>query len=463
MTETIDTENKAPLSELTKGFRAFRTYVGFIFKDIYYKDIYFIDQENIPEDGTPLLVVSDHQNSLNDAFGFLYSMLDRKVHFITRADVFKINPLFTKLVYWIGLLPAFRMGWEGEAALSNNDATFRQSEQNLLNGHTVVMFPEAGHQNKHWLGNFSYGYTRMAFQAAETGNFEKDIQILPCCNHYSGYFLPRESMLVRFGKPVSLKPYYELYKTKPRTAQREVNALVREQISSMMLNITDLENYDEIDFLRLSVFGRDYAKAHGLDPEVLPEKLESDKALFRDLDSMSPEEKGSLYSEVAEYSKGLKEEKIEDRHLEKGVSLSSVVFNIIILAILSPLAVTALWPSVLAWGVPKAIMSKIQDKMLTGTFVLAVNILIVLPLCAIITLICTWVNYSLFLALIHVALLPLLCLFEWFYYKKALGTVKDFIFLSKKNSEKVGKLRSLREGIQAKFKQILTKKQSIDE
>lgn len=456
MDDKVKTDsNIVSASELTTPFKWFRSYVGFIYKDIFYKDIYYLGRENIPSEGTPVLVASNHQNSLNDAFGIMFSMPDRKVHFITRADVFVINPLFTKLVYWIGLLPAFRMGWEGEAALSNNDATFKQTGKNLLDGRTVVIFPEAGHQNKHYLGSFSYGYTKMAFEAAEASGFEKEIFILPACNHYTGYFNPRESLMVRYGTPVSLKPYYELYKTKPRTAQRQVGAIVRGQIDSMMLDITDLDNYGAIDFLRQSEFGVRYAESHNLDPENLPEKLESDKKLVAELDAVTSEVKQPVFDKVKAYAGGLKAEHLDDRHISCPPSIAGIVLNILILLILSPLAVTALWPSVPVWFLPKLVMSKIQDKMLTGTFMLALNILIILPLCAIITLIVTWCSASLLAALIHIVLLPFLCLFEWFYYCKAVGTLRSLNYIFKSSSPRLAALRSLREEIYDSLKKIV--------
>ena len=73
------------------------------------------------------------------------------------------------------------------------------------------------------------------------------------------------------GEPVSLMPYYELYKMKPRTTMREVNHRVRDEVAGLMLNITDLENYEAIDYLRGS-YGVKFAKERGLRPGVLPEK-----------------------------------------------------------------------------------------------------------------------------------------------------------------------------------------------
>lgn len=148
-------------------YRIFKAYVKFLVEKVYYRRVHYINTGNVPSDGTPLLIVSDHQNSLNDALGVLLSISDRIVHFIVRADVFALGPFVDKFLRKIGLLPAFRLDWEGESALNNNAATFRDSEKVLLDGNTVVIYPEAGHQTRHFLGTFSYGYTKMAFEAAK--------------------------------------------------------------------------------------------------------------------------------------------------------------------------------------------------------------------------------------------------------------------------------------------------------
>ena len=55
-------------------YRAFKSYVRFLVEKVYYRRTYYINKDKVPVDGTSLLVVSDHQNSMNDALGILMSM-----------------------------------------------------------------------------------------------------------------------------------------------------------------------------------------------------------------------------------------------------------------------------------------------------------------------------------------------------------------------------------------------------
>ena len=231
------------------GYRVFKHYVRFLHSRVFYKKVYYIGKENIPEQGVPVVFASNHQNCACDPLLLLLG-LENESHpyVVARGDVFGKSLIADKFFNWLGLVPAFRLNFDGAEALQKNEAMLATTEQKLLEGNRLIIFPEGGHQDKHYLGEFSFGYTRLAFQAAEKANFEKDIVIVPCCNHYSDYFEAKTEALYRFGEPVHLQSYYELYKTKPRTAQREVNKIVRQRIQAMMLDVQDVENYDVVDW-----------------------------------------------------------------------------------------------------------------------------------------------------------------------------------------------------------------------
>ena len=441
-------------------YHLFKAYVRFLHDKIYYKETYVVNPEAVPAEGVPCLIASNHQNCMNDPLGLVTSFHDRKLYVITRADVFMVSPVADKFLRAIGLLPAFRLDYEGEGALGKNAETFRASEQALIDGKTLLMYPEAGHQDKRWLGTFSFGYTKMAFEAAELGNFEKEVFILPACNHYSHYFGMRNRMLVKFGTPISLQPYYELYKTKPRTAQREVNKLVREQILNLMLDIRDLDNYDAIDFIR-TTYGIDYAKTQGVNPDDLPNRLLSDKNLVARLDEAYKSEDTYLQATVASayeiarvVRKGIDDLGITEAHLRFSVNPIALGFQLLMLLILLPLWIFSWWPSMLVYWIPMSIFkAKMKDPMFEGTLLFGSAALFTLPLFSLITLLVTGFCSGWVPALIYVALFPFLMLFCWKYAmfgKKTLQTLKCLV-----KPSSVDKLKRMRKDMYAFLNETL--------
>ena len=79
-------------------YSIFKAYLRFTHDKVYYKKTYSIDYNNIPADGTPIIIVSNHQNCLNDPLGVLFTIRDRKPSFITRADVFALHPIANKFL-----------------------------------------------------------------------------------------------------------------------------------------------------------------------------------------------------------------------------------------------------------------------------------------------------------------------------------------------------------------------------
>jgi hypothetical protein len=364
-----------------------------------------------------------------------------------RADVFAYHPLLNKFFRSIGLLPAFRIDYEGEDALQKNKDTFLMSEYELVNGSTLMMFPEAGHQDKRWLGDFSLGYTKMVFEAAALDNFQTEIFILPSCNHYSDYFRLREQLLIKYGVPISIKPFYELYKTKPRTAQRQVSALVRQQIEELMLDIRDLDNYEAIDFIR-NTYGRKFAKQHHYDEEKLPDRLLSDRLLVAGLEKIKEDGETNalvkIYADALALKRGIAEMKINDSLFERCPSRGMITGRLLLLLAGFPLWVFSLWPNVLNYIAPTILIRRMTDKMFFGTFMLVLSILITIPVFYTVAFVLTWIFVNGWVALLHLISLPALGLFAWYYLKFFKETMQALRFRTQLNTKKIADLSVLR-------------------
>ena len=438
--------------------KAFRIYLQYVNSGLYFRKEHIIGLENVPVDGTPCVVVSNHQNCLNDPLCVCLKLTDRRMNFIARANVFK-NPIFNKALRAMGLLPAYRMSHEGFGAINKNRSTMDAAGEALTSGETLMLYPEADHQDKRWLGTFKLGYLRIAFEAAEKMNFERDVMILPSCNHYSNYFHARTDMLIKFDKPISLKPYYDRYKEQPREVMMEINTLVRNKIQDMMLHISDLEHYDEIDFLRDTGYGFKHAKEHGFKPRFLPSRLMADQLLVDKMQRATeehPEEMTSIYDDTARYAAGIKELGIRDWLFMHNPGIEAPILRGLGLLVLLPLFVLSIIPTGLMFTIPKLFIRKlIKDHMFYSSFNIGVSAFISVPLCLVVPIVLLWVFYGFWWALGYFVAFPFMFILAWNYMRLFLKFVGSCTFVQGKNRSKIEALRTLRTSIYTRLDTLL--------
>ena len=438
--------------------KAFRIYLQFVNSRLYFSKEHIVGIENVPVNGTPLVIVSNHQNCLNDPLSVCMNLTDRRLNFIARANVFN-NPLIGKFLRKLGLLPAYRMSHEGYAAVSKNRAMMDAAGQALSDGETLMMFPEAGHQDKRWLGTFKIGYLKIAFEAAEKLNFERDVMILPSCNHYSNYFHARTDMVIRFGEPVSLMPYYEKFKEEPRATMMEINEIVRERIKNMMLHIDDLEHYDQIDFLRETGYGRKYAIEHGYKFRYLPSRLLSDQKLVSALQEAHkehPEEMEKVYADTAEYAAGLKKLHIRDWLFIRNPKWPMALLRALGLLLLLPLFIVSIIPTALLFIIPKIFLkSMIKDRMFNSSFHVGVSVFVSVPICLILPTVLLWVYLGTWWGLGYMVAFPFMFVLAWNYIRLFWKFIGTCTFIAHHNRKIINRLRELRTSIYERLDNLI--------
>ena len=243
-------------------YKLAHAYLHFVHNYVYYNQFRITGREKLPK-GEGYLVISNHQNSLNDALGILFSTGKKYPVFIARADLFK-KPAIAKFMKWVGIMPAYRVR-DGIDELGKNEAIFREAARVITEGDPIVLFPEALHQDGRYLGVFKKGFARIAFETVEQTDFKMKLKIVPMANNYSDYFRFQSKLNIIIGEPFEFDDLYEIYKTHPERARYLLAQRAHDAVEKLMVNLDDIPNYPALETL-CTIYRKNYIKNNKIRP-----------------------------------------------------------------------------------------------------------------------------------------------------------------------------------------------------
>ncbi|MBQ4477688.1 MAG: 1-acyl-sn-glycerol-3-phosphate acyltransferase [Bacteroidales bacterium] len=442
----------AKIAKTSLLYKVIYVWQVFFQKYIYYHRLYVIRKTPFPEKGKQFLMASNHQNSLNDALLMVASMQCRKVWYMTRASVFS-NWFFKKVLDFLGLLPVYRVR-DGHANVKKNIEMFDMAEEKILNGMPVAVFPEAMHQNRHYLGTFYLSYTRIAFETAAKNNFQEEVFIQPVANHYSGYLGYQNDALITYGEFISLKPYYDLYQSNPREAQNIVNDIVKEKVREMMLDIQEIDHYQEIYDL-LGNVGVDYAIYKQVDASRLPDKLAIDQQIVAKLDAVK-EQNVDMFSEICQKSKAYSQQlgsmHITDDCVREKYSSLKCIFVTLLMLLMLPLFLIGAVHYIIPYIIPKFVHRNYKDILMKPSIEIGLALLVTIPLFQIIYYVGYFILFhNWWLPLLIVLVLPLFAIvsLRWFKQIQKLANAIKTNIVKCRNKEQFSQLLTTRDNLKS--------------
>jgi 1-acyl-sn-glycerol-3-phosphate acyltransferase len=421
-------------------------YVRLVFRHLYYKQYRVLNEQNVPKRGEPMLIVCNHQNGLLDALAILFMFADwRQPVFIARGDLFR-KTFVAKLLRAIKIMPAFRTMDGDDPRL--NDHIFDVAASVLRNGHTIMMFPEAGHSDGYFISYFRKGFARVVFRAEEQSNFTLGVKILPVANHYSGYFNMREKLTMVIGQPVELKQFVPLYRENPERAQLELARHMKEKVVELMLNISSREEYHEYNFLR-AMYERRFAQRKGWNPSHFPNLLRASKAIvarMEDVHTVRSEKLRSLLDSAREMMESIQKMRLRRWLFEQQPGYWGLVLRTMVLVLLSPLYVAVYLLNILPFNAPKLINKNVKDVMLHSSFAFGLCTLVTFPLTYLIySLTLGYLTHSIWYAVICLLLMPV-GLQIFYAYRKTRAKLRGawrFYRLNKQNDAQMQRVQNL--------------------
>jgi len=154
--------------------------------------------ENIPRGR--VIFVGNHQNGLIDPL-LIAAFNKRSTTFYTRASVFK-NPIVSKILHYLGLLPIFRFR-DGGRNLRNNIELFEKGADALLEkGEAIALFPEGNHGAERRIRTLKKGIIRLLETIYQKDSSE-EVFLVPVGFNYECLEQFKDKVSVRFGSPIS--------------------------------------------------------------------------------------------------------------------------------------------------------------------------------------------------------------------------------------------------------------------
>ncbi|MCH2213875.1 MAG: lysophospholipid acyltransferase family protein [Flavobacteriales bacterium] len=249
---------------------------------LFYRNVEIQGEENLPMEG-PVLLAPNHQNAFMDAL-LPATLCPRIIHFLVRADVFK-SSLARKFFESIHMMPVYRQR-DGIQNLAKNEETFEKCYEILRSGQTLLLFPEATHEGVRKLRPLSKGFSRILFGALE-GHEDLDIQVVPYGLNYSNYSDSQSTVLISYGKPISVQDYHDQFiESKPKAMNMLKNDLF-EALSKEIIHVEGenaMRAFDiELDRILPFLVKSDTRRKNPFykSRELALEKLDDDSAYFR--------------------------------------------------------------------------------------------------------------------------------------------------------------------------------------
>jgi len=329
--------------------------------NVFYKKIIVLNKENIPKN-EHLIFAPNHQSSLMDALAVVTNLKGQPA-FLARSDIFN-KPFIANLLYLFKMLPVYRIR-DGIDTIGNNEKTFEKTIDVIRNKNGLIILPEGNHSKFRRLQVLKKGICRIAFQSEESTNFNLNIKIIPVGLDYSSHQKIRSTLVIKFGKPIEVRKFKELYLENPQKGMRALKEEISDRIKELMLHIETSRYYDLYNRIRL-IYGSKMAKNHGINEYKQPLALELDQKTVIVLNKYHDKFGNgldNLNEKVEQFTQLSTKLNIDHQVLENGpFSLINLLLKSLATLLFLPVFIYGFINNFLPFFIPEWLSGKIKDK-----------------------------------------------------------------------------------------------------
>ncbi len=275
---------KAPLS-----LELFRRFVSLGIRHGYYRQYQVVGFEEhlAPNRDTAGIFAPDHQNSFQDTL-VLTSGVDRDfIPFsMARSDVF--GNVFTPILRWMRMRPVYRRQDGIVDVATANASGFEEIVKVLSKGEKMSIYPEGNHGRDRRLRPLKKGFARIGFQAEEANDFSLGLLIYPVGITYWEHLYPGADVLVKFGAPIPVSGFIDLYREHPDRAYLALKNELFDQLKQLIHHIQAGPWYDIINAVRAWA-GPALLRRRGVVHDDLNLRLQAEQRVIQELEGKADE------------------------------------------------------------------------------------------------------------------------------------------------------------------------------
>jgi glycerol-3-phosphate O-acyltransferase / dihydroxyacetone phosphate acyltransferase len=211
---------------------------------LYFRRIVFKNQDRLKSEG-PLLVISNHPNTVIDPLVALYRM-PAICHLLANYSLFK-NPVSGFLLSNLFCIPIQRYADVPEGQPLQNDEAFKKCDDHLLSGGCLYIAVEGTSWPERVIREFKTGMARIAFNAEMKTDFKLNLRVLPIGITYSDGLKFRSDVRVEIGELISADEWQAAYAREPRKVIQQFTEHVENKMRDIVI---DCRNAEEDKFLK---------------------------------------------------------------------------------------------------------------------------------------------------------------------------------------------------------------------
>jgi len=311
----------------------------------FFKKIILTGLENLPKDKSVILA-ANHPTAFVEPC-ILAAQLDRPLYFLVRGDYFR-KPVYNFILRTLHMLPIFRRMDGNFSDLKNNVKILDACSDALAEKKTIMILAEGRTKHEKRLRPIQKGTARLAFSTLHK-HPNLPLVVVPVSVNFTNSLKWRSQVMIHFGEPIEVKPFYDQFSTKPAEAVNSFTQTIHDELKKFIIHVNEKKWDKTAD--KLLIITRNQVKV----PETKLVPLQIELTAVEKFNEKEDDTKQLIKTQLKNYFKQLKKNKLNDLQVSLNPKFSFPLFFRVLIGFLPAI------PGFLLNVIPVFIAKKIID------------------------------------------------------------------------------------------------------